>query len=491
MNVIKYAEVTTQTDLDEVPQLKAVETMAKNDEVEMTRAPMASGRKKKFPMVKSKCKDDCRPCSEPVVTSSGSNFRKQSRVKWEGVDEQIQTDDMAPIDSRPEDENQYTAKPSAPRTEHPTSMAPSPTLCTKCANEFKPATPDRVPQPRAKSEPEPTPKAASSHALCHACTSSSSLICQQCFPSIQVSATICPLQTCPWNVADQESRHPTRETILAGPAPYPEEPEELAEPITVVQVVQEVFKSDELPKEKFMRVEAAKEVAVKFIDEPPIRDPMKMTAQPKLKLKQAPTSQNQPQRARYSTSSWSKSLPQPPQPHVEVDRPISLPDFASNSSLDTSLARRTGKITDKQVFKGLHVATAAACDEDVDKWIEDITGCGVRKFLADLSRFDGLGVNTLADAAKRAARQRREQVRAWEVVREARVAQMEVDAFSGVSGRNPNESFVEKEGQIEWVVGEMGVVASDGFEEGLTCKVVHSRDCKGSEGGRRDGSAGC
>ena len=64
------------------------------------------------------------------------------------------------------------------------------------------------------------------------------------------------------------------------------------------------------------------------------------------------------------------------------------------------------------------MATAAACDEDVDKWIEEITGTRVRRFLADLSAFDGLGFNTLAGVARRAARQRRGEVRAWERVRE-------------------------------------------------------------------------
>jgi len=111
------------------------------------------------------------------------------------------------------------------------------------------------------------------------------------------------------------------------------------------------------------------------------------------------------------------------------------------------------------------VATAAACDEDVDKWIEEITGSGVRKFLADLSRFEGLGVNTLADVARRAARQRRERVKAWEVVREARVKQRDA---GGVD---------EREVGGEWVVGEMGVVEK---EEG--CMVIHARDCKGGEG---------
>lgn len=92
---------------------------------------------------------------------------------------------------------------------------------------------------------------------------------------------------------------------------------------------------------------------------------------------------------------------------------------ASATSVDTDLPQ-AGKVSDKAVFRGLHVATAAACDEDLDKWIEDLTGVSARQFLADLSKFDGLGVNALANVARRAAKQRREEVKAWENLRKAR-----------------------------------------------------------------------
>jgi hypothetical protein len=228
-----------------------------------------------------------------------------------------------------------------------------------------------------------------------------------------------------------------------------------------------------------------KEIAVKYANQLPIPDPVKRPSLSRLKLKQP---QSPTQRVQCSTSSRSKAPPQALQLPAVVDAPIQLSDPISNSSLDT-LVLKPGKITDKQVFKGLHVATAAACDEDMDKLIEKITGCGVRKFLADLSRFEGLGVNTLADVARRAMRQRREKVRAWEIVREARVAQWEADAFSGSSGGNTEGNCTE-DGKVNWVVGEMGVVASDAVEEELVCKVVHARNCKGSEGGRRHVPAG-
>jgi hypothetical protein len=76
-----------------------------------------------------------------------------------------------------------------------------------------------------------------------------------------------------------------------------------------------------------------------------------------------------------------------------------------------------GFTNDRSVFQGLHVATAAACDDDIDTWIEDVTGLGVRKFLASLSQFGGLGVNALADVARRAAQHRKAEVEAWETMR--------------------------------------------------------------------------
>lgn len=86
-----------------------------------------------------------------------------------------------------------------------------------------------------------------------------------------------------------------------------------------------------------------------------------------------------------------------------------------------------------------------------------------------------------ADVARRAARQRRERVRAWEVVREARVAQ--VDGQAGTKGQG--EKGMGTEEQMDWVVGERGVIASDAIEE-LGSRVVRSRDYKGREKGRRD-----
>jgi hypothetical protein len=451
-------------------------------QVETSRAAFASRHDKTFPLVKNKSKDECRVALEPLVTPSATKSRKQSRMKWEGVGKLIQTDAVGPTKSSPEDETKDKAKLSVPRKE---KKLLSPQFCSKCADELKPTT--FATELELHAETEQTPESSPRPGLRHTCTSCASPICQQCFPSRKASAISSPLYTCLWAVPDQESRRSTRNTLYVGPSPYPEDPDEPQELVglpTIDHGVEVVAKDRELSKERSVSIEGVKEIAMDYTNQTPIPDPMKWPSLSNLKLKQ---SQSRPKHAQFSTSSRAKPLPQISQPSTIINQPIQLADLTSNSSLDT-LVVRPGKITDKQVYKGLHVATAAACDEDVDKWIEEITGYGIRKFLADLSCFEGLGVNTLADVARRAARQRKEKLRAWEIGREARVPQKASDTFSGASVGDLGETCVGGGEQVDWVVGEMSVVASDGVEEKLVCKIVHARDCLRSEGG---GRAGC
>lgn len=100
------------------------------------------------------------------------------------------------------------------------------------------------------------------------------------------------------------------------------------------------------------------------------------------------------------------------------------PEFVVLPSISQSPHAEEGTSNfDRKVFQGLHVATAAASDDDIDKWIEEAIGVSIRKFLADLSVFEGLGVNTLANIAKRASRDRRTNIKAWEAAREKRVSE--------------------------------------------------------------------
>ena len=124
----------------------------------------------------------------------------------------------------------------------------------------------------------------------------------------------------------------------------------------------------------------------------------------------------------YSTVSRPVNMPQ--MPNIPTVNKAPCPASPSTVSAD-SCSVEHGRLNERQVFKGLHVATAAACDEDVDKWIEEITGSSARKFLSALSAFDGLGVNTLAGVARRAAKQRRQKLNAWVAVREKRIAEQD------------------------------------------------------------------
>ena len=66
------------------------------------------------------------------------------------------------------------------------------------------------------------------------------------------------------------------------------------------------------------------------------------------------------------------------------------------------------EIADRDILKGLQVALAAACDEQVNEYIEETTGRSIRRMLADLSLLDLLGVNELTIAARRTALKRKQ-----------------------------------------------------------------------------------
>lgn len=189
------------------------------------------------------------------------------------------------------------------------------------------------------------------------------------------------------------------------------------------------------------RAQSVVEQAIEdYCRQQPVADPMKRPSLPKLDSKP----ESKPKHVhRYSTMT-GPSRTMPPVPKVPAVNMAFLATSATTSSFE-SCAANPGEVNDKEVFKGLHVATAAACDEDIDKWIEEITGSSARKFLAALSNFDGLGVNTLSSVARRAAKQRRDKVRAWEAVRAQRLA-----------SQQKSEEPCEIGDEI--VVGDQGVV---------------------------------
>jgi hypothetical protein len=99
--------------------------------------------------------------------------------------------------------------------------------------------------------------------------------------------------------------------------------------------------------------------------------------------------------------------------HVSNVATASSLGFATTSDSRTATTTDYSDIRDKDVFKGLQIALAAACNKDLDLWITKMSGCRVRGFLADLRAFEGLGVNTLADQAVRTAEKRRQEHNQW------------------------------------------------------------------------------
>jgi hypothetical protein len=182
------------------------------------------------------------------------------------------------------------------------------------------------------------------------------------------------------------------------------------------------FRDAEPPGEEALQTRVVDELIAKFANQAGTSVPLRRPSQSKLRFRTITTTAQAPQMQ-------DKYRPKTPLRPSE--------SFASTSSLD-----RNG-ISDRQVFQGLHVATAAACDEDVNAWIEEITGCDVRKFLAELSAFEGLGFNTLAGVAKRAKRQRRQEVKVWEEVRERKMRH--IDKAVGGGGEDVEDVVLDTE----------------------------------------------
>lgn len=179
----------------------------------------------------------------------------------------------------------------------------------------------------------------------------------------------------------------------------------------------------------------------------PVADPMKRPTVPAFKVRPARAPHSSPRQTNYMfTTSRTRSPPQIsqpriPQPAIMVPAAPSLTELASTASSSRDISE--GKISDKAVFRGLHVATAAAADEDVDKWIEEMTGYGARKFLADLSAFDGLGVNSLAGEARRAAVLRKGEVK--EKILEKKGDGVEICDLGNDGAVSQKETYVEKD----------------------------------------------
>ncbi|CZR51223.1 uncharacterized protein PAC_01098 [Phialocephala subalpina] len=504
-----YVDTAIQANVLDEPEVSNPET----EEPVVERAPLITARNKTFPAPEKKCKGDCTQVTEEIIAEAPpKKSSRPSRVTWQGIEGSTQTEEATPlIDEQPkqtaavprkklsfppsisvEDRSNtfpiisrtarkpnsvqrapqmrspnksvdYSTPQPAQNNDHtenelsvpPSRQPPSPPLvCSQCVGPME--TISLAPElGQTSEEPGFEAETTSKPARAHTCTSRSSILCQQCFPSRQVSEELSPLQA---SSPVEASYHPsprrsTRPIIPAGPVKYPEESPDSAEPPPpqTKQCLDSV-------EGKEMRKKIVQETIEEFAKQRPIADPMKRPSVAKLKLKPAPKPQPAPTRTQnLSTASRTKFQAMAVQKPLLIATACPLDHVASSSASIETLPPKPSQITDKQVFRGLHVATAAACDEDVDKWIEEITGTGVRKFLADLSAFEGLGVNTLANVARRAAKQRREQLRAWEEVREQRIAQSrDTQPETGESlAQSEQEDGLKVE---QFIIGDQGVV---------------------------------
>ncbi|KAG9247524.1 hypothetical protein BJ878DRAFT_539234 [Calycina marina] len=150
----------------------------------------------------------------------------------------------------------------------------------------------------------------------------------------------------------------------------------------------------------------------------PVPDPIKRLPPTELRAQSISSKSSKP------TKSYVKEkmqTPLPPVPAYLETNDMNGAELAAESyhltqsnASTLDFPRSRPKFSNTDVFKGLQVATNAACDEDINEWVQKVTGHDIRQFLAGLSALEGLGTNTMAAVARRAAKQKRQEVRAWE-----------------------------------------------------------------------------
>ncbi|KAF5673976.1 hypothetical protein FCIRC_7907 [Fusarium circinatum] len=68
-------------------------------------------------------------------------------------------------------------------------------------------------------------------------------------------------------------------------------------------------------------------------------------------------------------------------------------------------------VLDRDVLRGLHIASSAACNEQIDSFIHEKTGLHIRQFLADLMPFESLGNEPARESKEERLRRRRADIR--------------------------------------------------------------------------------
>ncbi|KAF5537129.1 hypothetical protein FNAPI_11508 [Fusarium napiforme] len=68
-------------------------------------------------------------------------------------------------------------------------------------------------------------------------------------------------------------------------------------------------------------------------------------------------------------------------------------------------------VLDRDVLRGLHIASSAACNEQIDSFIHEKTGLHIRQFLADLMPLESLGNEPVRESKEERSKRRRADIR--------------------------------------------------------------------------------
>ncbi|CAG8950430.1 hypothetical protein HYFRA_00006926 [Hymenoscyphus fraxineus] len=474
---VNYRQVATQTTVSDLISYRRDEAKSENQDALTNRAK----RSNTFPSKATKCDETCNREDGKAVEIPGWI---RSRLPWERKAKSPQTT------------QEHTTGPKIiyPESQEKTSERPK----ARPKNRSLDLRPDMTQDGQISSEQQLGTE--SSKARCAGCgvqidedvesmdgqaepSSSREPLCPQCTPSVY-TAYVAPPKRAQYSEARQSEKSTAQDPVLktAG-ADKSKSPEKVPEP------------EDNNEKEHggiWTHIKNAEHSLADCTKMMPVVDPVKKPSKPRkwscestspdeggenMEYFLPSNSKAQPQSHRGRTEIKSKHFPPRNQPsgtrhyssdtknqrqhHTQVKAGTQKPPSSSIESRGKS--HQSNKPSNEQVFHGLQVATAAACDEDLDKWISEINGSGVRHFLADLSKFEPLGVNTLASVARKAAKQRKEQVRVWEKVREERLKNNTNDS-QDKEGKQYQARKMENEidGKADersgdWLVDDLGV----------------------------------
>ncbi|KAF4627669.1 hypothetical protein G7Y89_g10487 [Cudoniella acicularis] len=414
-NDIWYSDVGTQTGLDVSnslpPEVKDV--TIHRERFEMIRAPISSGRSKSFPPAMTKRSEEPDRLFGNAGLTEGENKSSPKPLQpWKGHDHQTQTiknnyfsistathstyPENRPLEGQRNGGKAHSGIPhfgSAFRAEKMAVQAPSVltheasvlTRCTQCHIEPNDSTQEIDGQMQSNNQ--------------RGVEEYSTIASQQCCPQRSTFDSVYSPDL------QQTATNEARKDVSTGLLESPVKP--------LCNDRDHVNDSETRPQQRSYDENSIDEYAKLH----PVKDPVKRRLHPLMKPMVSPTypnsSNHRPSaqkhrhhhspKAHHSTSSHpgprhrTSSQHNPHRRHSHQKPPVHLKDRAlldSKSGSATSLETRTKDYycacTDQQLFHGLHVAAVACCDPSIDRLIEEVTGCGVRDYLADLSKLDGL-----------------------------------------------------------------------------------------------------